>query len=333
MEVWIGGTRVQSFTAASTAFAPYTVSAPLGLSADTVDIVFANDAYRPDLGQDRNLYLDRIEVNGRVLRAKDAGVILDIGSGSGAFDGFNTASSSGTMSTNSALRFGLQSADLLDGGSGEDLMDGGSGNDLYLVDNSADRVIERASGGHDIVRASASYVLPEHVEDLALSGSAAIDATGNALRNTLRGNAGPNRLDGGAGNDLLVGGAGNDIYLLGRGSGSDTVQENDATVGNTDLAQFQADIQAEQLWFRRVGSSLEVSVIGTEDRLSIGNWYNGSAYRVEQFRTSDGRTLLDSQVQGLVDAMAGFAPPPMGQTQLLASHASQLNATIAAHWQ
>ena len=89
----------------------------------------------------------------------------------------------------------------------------------------------------------------------------------------------------------------------------------------------------DRLWFRRFGNSLEVSVIGTDDRLSIGSWYNGSAYRVEQFRTSDGRTLLDSQVQGLVDAMAGFAPPPMGQTHLSASYASQFNTTIAAHWQ
>ncbi len=333
MEVWISGTRVQSFAVDKTSFAPYVVSAPLGLDAHTVDIVFSNDAYRPDIGQDRNLYLEKIDVNGRVLGAKEAGVVLDIGSGAGAFDGVNTASSSGTMSTNSALRFGLLSADLLDGGRGVDVMDGGSGNDLYLVDNSADRVTERVSGGHDIVRSSASYVLSEHIEDLELTGLEAIDATGNTQRNTLRGNAGANRLDGGAGNDLLVGGAGNDMYVVRRGSGSDTVQENDASAGNIDMAQFESDILADQLWFRRFGNSLEVSVIGTDDRLSIGSWYNGSAYRVEQFRTSDGRTLLDSQVQGLVDAMAGFAPPPMGQTHLSASYASQFNTTIAAHWQ
>ena len=135
----------------------------------------------------------------------------------------------------------------------------GCGNDLYIVDNSADVVIEHADAGHDIVRASASFVLGEHIEDLELTGSAAIDATGNAMQNTLRGNAGANRLDGGGGNDLLVGGAGNDTYLLRRGYGCTSVYENDLTPGNTDVAQFASDIAADQLWFRKVGTNLEVA--------------------------------------------------------------------------
>ncbi len=333
MQVWVGDVLVQSFRVASTQFGAYVVTAPLGMAADTVSLVFGNDAYRPDLGQDRNLYVDRIEVNGRTMGARDAGVVLDYGSGAAAFDGYNTATSTGSLSSNGALHIGLEGSDLLDGGSGVDAMHGGRGNDSYVVDNSLDTVIEADGGGHDIVRASVSFTLGAFVEDLELTGSDAIDGTGNAMQNSLRGNGAANRLDGGAGADMLVGGKGNDTYVMARGHGSDTIHENDATPGNTDVAAFTGDIGADQLWFRRVGSSLEVSVIGTADRFTVSGWYNGSASRVEQFRSSDGRTLLDGQVQALVDAMAAFAPPPMGQTVLSDALASQLAPVIAAHWQ
>lgn len=81
------------------------------------------------------------------------------------------------------------------------------------------------------------------------------------------------------------------------------------------------------------GSDLEVSIIGTNDRMLISNWYLGGAYRIEQFKTSDGQTLLDSQVQDLVQAMAGFAPPAAGQTTLPASYQNSLATVIAASWQ
>ncbi len=332
MQVWIAGVLVQSFVVSSAAFAAYLVTAPLGVDARTVDVVFGNDAYRPDLGQDRNLYLDRIEVNGRSLGASAAGVVLDYGSGAAAFDGFNTAASWGGIGSNGALRFGLVGADLLDGGSGADVMHGGIGNDLYVVDNSLDQVFELTDGGHDIVRASVSYLLPANVEDLELTGAAAIDGTGNATQNTLRGNVAANRLDGGSGSDLLVGGAGGDTYVLGRGYGSDSVYEYDLTPGAVDTALFEGDIAADQLWFRRVGSNLEVRVIGTADQLSISGWYSSSAYRIEQFKAGDGQSLLESQVQSLVDAMAGFAPPAMAQTHLSQAYANALAPTLAANW-
>ena len=332
IQVWIAGALVQSFEVASATFTAYKVTAALGMDARTVDIVFGNDAYRPDLGQDRNLYLERIEVNGRSLGASAAGVVLDYGSGAAAFDSINTATSWGGVSSNGALRFGLVGADLLDGGRGADVMQGGIGNDLYVVDNSLDRVIELSDSGHDIVRASVSYLLPDHVEDLELTGAAAIDGTGNATQNTVRGNGAANRLDGGAGSDLLVGGAGGDAYVLARGNGGDSVYDYDPTPGVVDTALFEGDITAEQLWFRRVGSSLEVRVIGTADQLSVSGWYSGSAYRIEQFKTADGQTLLESQVQSLVDAMAGFAPPPMGQVQLTPAYANALTPIMAANW-
>ena len=231
---------------------------------------------------------------------------------------------------------------VLDGGTGNDSMAGGAGNDTYVVDSTSDVVTEAASAGTDTVQSSATYTLGVNVENLTLTSAVAINGTGNTLDNLLTGNsavntltggAGNDTLDGGAGADVLVGGTGNDTYLLGRGYGIDTVTENDATAGNTDIAQFGAGIAVDQLWFSQSGNNLDVSILGTTDKLTISNWYLGSQYHVEQFKTSDGHTLLDSQVQNLVSAMAGFAPPAAGQTTLPANYASSLAPTLAANWQ
>ena len=154
------------------------------------------------------------------------------------------------------------------------------------------------------------------------------------MANTILGNSKANTLNGGAGNDTLQGGKGNDTYVLGRGYGPDTVVENDATVGNTDIAQFLSGVSADQIWFQHVGNDLEASVIGTNDKLVAKNWYLGTAYHVEQFKTTDGAmTLIDNNVQNLVNAMASFSPPAAGQTTLPQNYQDALGSVIAANWQ
>ena len=142
-------------------------------------------------------------------------------------------------------------------------------------------------------------------------------------------------MDGQGGTDTLTGGAGNDTYVLGRGYGADTAIENDATAGNTDMAQFLSGIATDQLWFKQVSgtNNLEVSIIGTSDKLTVKDWYVGAANHIEQFKTSDGKTLLDSKVQNLVNAMAAFAPPSAGQTSLPSNYHAALDSVIAANWQ
>ncbi len=124
---------------------------------------------------------------------------------------------------------GLGGDDQLDGGLGADLLKGGTGNDTYHVDNGGDSVVENGNEGIDTVLAAISYTLPANVEKLTLGGSGAINATGNALNNTLTGNAGANLLDGGSGADGMFGGDGNDTYIV--DNGSDSVTESSVNGG------------------------------------------------------------------------------------------------------
>lgn len=113
----------------------------------------------------------------------------------------------------------------LDGLAGADTMAGGAGNDTYIVNNESDTVTETAGGGTDTVKTSlANYLLPGDVENLELTGTTSLDATGNDMANLITGNSLNNQIDGGLGNDTMRGGKGDDTYIV--DSLSDSVVES-----------------------------------------------------------------------------------------------------------
>ncbi|WP_459992381.1 calcium-binding protein, partial [Methylosoma difficile] len=111
---------------------------------------------------------------------------------------------------------GNAGSNTLDGKTGADRMAGGLGNDSYVVDDLGDTVTETSTLATEIdsVSSAVSFTLDDNVENLTLTGTANINATGNSLNNTLVGNDGNNILDGGAGADNMAGGLGNDSYVV-----------------------------------------------------------------------------------------------------------------------
>ncbi|WP_272490764.1 M10 family metallopeptidase C-terminal domain-containing protein [Mesobacterium pallidum] len=111
--------------------------------------------------------------------------------------------------------------DDLRGYSGADTMLGGAGNDLYEIDNASQVVIEVGGEGHDTMHSfTADILLADEVEDGLLTGGLDLNATGNALDNTIIAENGSNVLDGAAGNDTILAGWGQDTVIGGAGADS-----------------------------------------------------------------------------------------------------------------
>lgn len=118
---------------------------------------------------------------------------------------------------------GSTGIDSLDGKTGADLMQGGEGDDFYFIDNVGDVAFEYANEGNDTVSSTISHTIYSHVEGLVLTGTAAIDGTGNSLNNVINGNTGANilsgldgndTLDGKVGIDTMIGGLGDDVFFV-----------------------------------------------------------------------------------------------------------------------
>ena len=117
--------------------------------------------------------------------------------------------------------------DTLNGGAGTNTMNGGAGDDTYIVSSATDVISESGGNGTDQVQSSVTFTLAAEIENLVLTGTAAINGTGNAAANVMVGNAAANVLTGGAGDDTLSGEAGNDT--LDGGAGIDTAIYASAT--------------------------------------------------------------------------------------------------------
>lgn len=256
--------------------------------------------------------------------------------------------------------FGGSGSDVLWGGPGQDSMLGGTGDDQYYVSETGDRITELADEGTDTVTLfglkAISYTMAAQVENLDIfevapsSGNSftvfgnaqdnVIDGSGSALRVQLSGGAGNDRLFGtnlndllvgGGGNDTLYGGLGNDTYSFARSNGQDVIDDADASIGNLDQLTFGTGVANDQLWFSQSGQDLVVSIIGSTDRVTIRQWAAGASRHVERI-TAGGKSLADTQVANLVQAMSAMTPPPIGQTTLSDSQRTQLAPVLAANW-
>ncbi len=217
-----------------------------GADADTMTGGAGNDTYYVDNAGDRT-----IEVNGggsdKVYTSVSYSIATQFieniyltGAGHINATGNNLANGIVGDSGNNAI----------DGRTGADYMVGGLGNDTYYVDNAGDQTIEVNGAGSDKVFSSVSYsVSRQFIENVYLTGSSHINATGNNLANGMVGNSGNNVLNGGLGSDYLVGGGGNDFFTFNTVLGASNVD----TI--SDFSVAQDTIRADNAIFTGLGGA------------------------------------------------------------------------------
>jgi Ca2+-binding RTX toxin-like protein len=235
---------------------------------------------------------------------------------------------------------GNVAANMLNGGMGTDILAGLDGNDTYVVDHTGDLVIELANNGVDTVQSSVTYTLATNVENLTLIGTTAINGTGNTLDNFVLGNSATNvltgangndTLRGGMGNDTMNGGSGNDTFLFGRGDGQDLLQDNS---GGADKILYDAGINPLDLVISRQVNDLRIAIHGSTDYVSVQNWYSSSTNRTEAIQAGNGQTLLSTQVDQLIQAMAGFTSQTgLTWDQAISQRPQDVQTVLAASWQ
>ena len=135
-------------------------------------------------------------------------------------------------------------------------------------------------------------------------------------------------LIGGTGNDNLSGDEGDDTYIFNKGDGEDRIFDANGLADEVRLGHESIDVV-----FERVNSSLRVRMPGSLDAITIDSWYNGDAYKIETFKSTDGNVITHTQIESLIQAMASFQNDTgMTWEQALSEQPSQVRSIVQEYW-
>ena len=141
---------------------------------------------------------------------------------------------------------------------------------------------------------------------------------------------------GGKGNDVLDGSYGADTYIFAKGHGQDVITEYDTyQSGKQDRILFEHINRPDELWFSREGDDLTIKEWHGEESLTIKDWYAHEYYQVEQIQLADGKSLNLSQLDKLIEAMAGFERERSGDITRMPSNEVQTyldKIAVSSYW-
>ncbi len=98
---------------------------------------------------------------------------------------------------------------------------------------------------------------------------------------------------------------------------------------------FSAGVNPLDLVLSRQANNLRIAVYGSTDQVTVQNWYGGTSHQVETIQAGNGQTLVSTQVNQLIDAMASFTSNNNGMAwdQGIAAKPEEVAAVVAASWQ
>ena len=140
------------------------------------------------------------------------------------------------------------------------------------------------------------------------------------------GGGGADTLIGGGGSDVLHSGFGQDTIVFGVGHGQDVlIDKRQYGVSHAryrnhnelpDIIYLQ-NVDKESVWFQRDGDDVVISILGTDDSLTIKDLYkdlSSVAHWSTAIKKGGGGVVIGSEyvqyahINALIQAMAGFAP-------------------------
>ncbi len=226
---------------------------------------------------------------------------------------------------------GAAGDDTINGWQGDDILIGGDGNDTLVANGGNDQLY--GGGGNDSLRVNDNATASVDGGDgndiiSADSGTTSTISAGNgddtvqigawAMRTTI---------DAGNGNDIInidsygasqgadiTGGSGDDQIRLGyygatlhfnRGDGHDTVSS--AANANNKTIVFGPGISAADLSATRVGNDIVLNIGTNGDAITVTNWFQGDAYRIDHATFADGTQWDQNNFRHLVTTVTGTA--------------------------
>ncbi|MCK4153930.1 calcium-binding protein [Ralstonia pseudosolanacearum] len=226
---------------------------------------------------------------------------------------------------------GTAGDDTINGWQGDDILIGGDGNDTLISNGGNDQLY--GGGGNDSLRvnnnATASVDGGDGNDTISAdSGTTSTISAGNgddtiqigawAMRTTV---------DAGNGNDIInidsygasqgadiTGGSGDDQIRLGyygatlhfnRGDGHDTVSS--AANANNKTIVFGPGISAADLSATRLGNDIVLNIGTNGDAITVTNWFQGDAYRIDHATFADGTQWDQNNFRHLVTTVTGTA--------------------------
>jgi hypothetical protein len=161
----------------------------------------------------------------------------------------------------------------------------------------------------DTFIASSTATLASQYLNLQLSGSSAINGTGNSLDNIISGNSGNNIINGGAGNDTLTGGAGADTFRL------DTALNGSTNVDRiTDFTPTTSTTTSDRI---ELENAIFTGLTAT-GKLATALFVSGSSFtnttqRIRFDGLSTGKMFYDADGSGTTHSETLFAIFNLGQ--------------------
>jgi Ca2+-binding RTX toxin-like protein len=130
---------------------------------------------------------------------------------------------------------------------------------------------------------------------------------------TILAGAGDDILAGGAGNDVLQGGPGSNTYVFGADSGDDLILNDAAQAGESDQVFISGELSKNDVTIQKSGDNLVLRIAGTENSLTIADWFTGLQGNVDKVLFEDGSQWSRAQLRGV--ALGNHAPTAVGTVE------------------